>query len=359
MTLLKIENLFKQYPGASDYAVKDFNLEVEKSEIVALLGQSGCGKTTVLRSIAGLEVPDSGYIEMSGNPFNKGETFVPPEKRGIGIVFQDFALFPHLSVFQNIGFGLRERDNKARKERVNYLVNLVGLQGFEDRYPHQLSGGQKQRVALARALAPAPALILMDEPFSSIDAMFKDEMYEEIWKILKETRTTCIFVTHDTSDVMPVADRVALMSNGQVRQFGSPSEMYLRPKDCYVARFFGKTNLLKATVKEGGFQTKIGFIPYEPVPTDREEVILSIRPEGFKIAHCQEEGCLQGSLKNISFHGQYQEIVCSVCGEKFEESNEEENFDITLYVDQMKSGNHFNGQFYIIPRKEHIQVLEC
>ncbi len=353
MSLLKIKNLSKTYNKTEGYAVKNFSLEVEKGEIVSLLGQSGCGKTTVLRLIAGLEVPEEGHIEMNGNFFNQGHRFVPPEKRGIGIVFQDFALFPHLNVYKNVGFGLRERDKNARHERIQYLIRLIGLEGYENRYTHQLSGGQKQRVALARALAPAPPLVLMDEPFSSIDAMFKDQMYEEIWKILKETRTTCIFVTHDTSDVMPVADRVALMSDGLVKQYGSPSEMYLKPRDCYVARFFGKTNLFRAKVKSNGFETAAGFIPYEGVPEDRNEVMLSIRPEGFRIVNCEEEGCLKGKLKNVSFHGHYQELVCSVC------ENQQENVDITLHVDQMRPCHSFDEYCYIQPRHEHIQVLDC
>lgn len=204
---LEMKNISFKYSGSSTYVLKDFNLCVEKGEIVSIVGLSGSGKSTVLRLIAGLEVPTEGYISMHDKIVVASDTFVPPEKRNVGMVFQDYALFPHLTVYENIAFGIAKLKSIDRAARVGGLLDLINMAEYKDRFPYQLSGGQQQRVALARALAPNPYLLLMDEPFSNIDCDLKQKIRQEIKNILKAENMTCIFVTHDKSDVDDMSDR--------------------------------------------------------------------------------------------------------------------------------------------------------
>ncbi len=205
MTFFAIEHLtFGYHP--SQLIIRDFSLAMEQGEIVGILGPSGSGKSTLLRLIAGLEVPASGRIRIDGRTVFDAHTFVEPERRGVGMVFQDYALFPHLTVAQNIVFGLRRFPKKERQRRLEMMLDLVQLKGFEKRYPHELSGGQQQRVALARALAPQPSILLMDEPFSNLDAELRIAIREELRRILKKAAMTCIFVTHDKDDVEAICD---------------------------------------------------------------------------------------------------------------------------------------------------------
>lgn len=204
---LHLNQVSFQYDDANQYVLKDFNLTVAKGEIVSIVGLSGSGKSTVLRLIAGLEVPAKGAIRINGKVVADEKTFLPPEKRNIGMVFQDYALFPHLSVYSNIAFGISNMPKMERDERVDRLLALINMQEYKDRYPYQLSGGQQQRVAVARALAPRPYLLLMDEPFSNIDFELKEKMRLEIRSILKAEAATCIFVTHDKSDLDGLSDR--------------------------------------------------------------------------------------------------------------------------------------------------------
>lgn len=204
---LEMRDICFKYPNTGEYILKDFNLDVEKGEILSIIGLSGSGKSTVLRLIAGLEAPAAGTIRLN-NTLVAGEvTFVPPERRNIGMVFQDYALFPHMTVGDNIAFGLSDMPKQARLERINALLRLTNMTEYKDRYPYQLSGGQQQRVAVARALAPKPHLLLMDEPFSNVDYELKARMRQEIRDILKQENATCIFVTHDKSDVEDMSDR--------------------------------------------------------------------------------------------------------------------------------------------------------
>ena len=314
MNTLEIKNLHKKFPGTQAYAVRDFSLEVARGEIVALLGESGCGKTTILRMIAGFETPTRGQILLNGHVVSGEHVFVEPEKRGVGIVFQDYALFPHKTVWENICFGLFRMGSEERSEKAVAIIRLAGLGGLEQRYPHQLSGGQKQRVALARALAPEPGIILFDEPFSNLDSMRKNQMREDIRDIIRKSGSTAVFVTHDTRDVLAIADRVAVIRDGVNLQTGIPGEVYTHPTNPYVAHFFGKTNLMSGIVTDGGYQTPIGFIPADlPLPASMKEVMLSIRPEGFEPAE-EEEDCFCGSIKRKSFLGEYLEVVCAVPG---------------------------------------------
>lgn len=222
---VEIENLKFRYNHAKEDTIKNFALNVEKGEIISILGESGSGKSTVLRIIAGLEVQASGVIKMNGRIVLDDNTFVMPEKRGIGMVFQDYALFPHMTVTENILFGLKELTKKEKQVRLSEMLELVNLKGFEGRYPYELSGGQQQRVAIARALAPRPALLLLDEPFSNLDADLRSKIREEIKVILRQTGTTSIFVTHDKEDAYALADRIVVVKDGQVLKHGKISDI--------------------------------------------------------------------------------------------------------------------------------------
>lgn len=214
MNFCEIKELSFYYPKAKEMTIQDFTLTISQGEIVGILGQSGSGKSTLLRLISGLEEPAGGSIVIAGKTVVDERRFVEPEERGVGMVFQDYALFPHLTVAQNIVFGLHRLSRKERQKRLDEMLELVQLKGFEKRYPHELSGGQQQRVALARALAPKPQVLLMDEPFSNLDADLKERIREELRDILKKAKITCIFVTHDKEDVHAICDRTVVMGKG-------------------------------------------------------------------------------------------------------------------------------------------------
>ena len=236
-------------------AVDSVDLEVRHGEFVTVLGPSGCGKTTLLRLISGFEMPDAGGIEIDSRVVAGPRKWVPPERRRIGMVFQESALFPHLDVAGNIGFGLPRR---RRGTRVAELVALVGLVGLERRMPDELSGGQQQRVALARALAPDPALILLDEPFNSIDATLRAQIRGEVREILRAAGATGLLVTHDRSEALEIGDRVGVMRAGRIEQLTTPDELYLRPINRFVAEFVGEANLLRGEARHGEVITLVG-----------------------------------------------------------------------------------------------------
>lgn len=223
---IEIKGLKFKYKNSQEETIKDFTLDIKKGEIISILGQSGSGKSTVLRLVSGLEVPSSGTIKIDNRVIVDNNTFLFPEKRGIGMVFQDYALFPHMTVEGNIKFGLKNMDKKEKNKRLEEVLELVNLTEFKDRYPYELSGGQQQRVALARALAPKPSLLLLDEPFSNLDADLQIEIREELKKIIKQTGITSIFVTHDRDDSKALADRVVILENGQIINVGNPKEVF-------------------------------------------------------------------------------------------------------------------------------------
>ncbi|MBO0780079.1 MAG: ABC transporter ATP-binding protein [Ktedonobacteraceae bacterium] len=241
---LKIKQLSKNY--GSRPVVSQLDLTMEEGEILSLLGPSGCGKTTILRLLAGLVPPSGGHIEVGNRVFYDGKRNLPVEERGIGMVFQDYALWPHMTVFQNVAFGLRLRRMPRAEivQRVDELLTLVNLSGMSERYPYQLSGGQQQRVAVARALATKPRLLLLDEPLSGLDAGLRETMGAELVQLFKQLKITTINVTHDQNEAMTMSDRILVLRDGKVQQIGVPSELYLRPVNTFVGSFMGPINLL-------------------------------------------------------------------------------------------------------------------
>ena len=260
MTTLEVHNLVKRFHGTQQSAVKDISFELTAGEILALVGPSGCGKTTTLRIIAGLERSDSGIVRLNDRVVASETVFVPPEKRGVGMVFQDHALFPHLTVAENIAFGLRGQSPAEIKKTVGEMLHLVGLLPLSKRYPHALSGGERQRVALARALAPRPVLVLMDEPFSSLDADLRMEMREHVRRILKSMQATVVFVTHDQEEALYMGDRLAVLQNGHLEQIGTPQEIFHESNTRFVSEFMGDSDFLMGKVARGGIQTEIGLL---------------------------------------------------------------------------------------------------
>ncbi len=269
---IRCRQLSKRYGEA--VALDGFNLDVWEGNVVSLLGPSGCGKTTALRTIAGFERPDAGTIEVHGNPVVDGSIFVPPERRNVGMVFQDYALFPHMTVAANVAFGV-DRDQR----RVDEVLELVGLAGLGDRMPHELSGGQQQRVALARALAPRPSVVLLDEPFSNLDATLRERVRREVRSILRESRTTAVFVTHDQEEALAASDVVAVMHEGAVIQAAPPDVLYRSPATRWVAGFVGDADFVAAHAAGGSADTPLGRFPTELTGP----VTVMIRPEDVRL----------------------------------------------------------------------------
>jgi iron(III) transport system ATP-binding protein len=254
--ILELSNVTKAF--SEETAVDGISLDVERGELLTLLGPSGCGKTTTLRLLAGLETPTGGEIRLNDERVATADGATDPEERDVGIVFQDFALFPHLSVRENIAFGLEGMDDVDTKARVDELLELVDLPGHGEKSPDQLSGGQKQRVAVARSLAPEPEVLLLDEPFSNLDVRLRVEMREEVRSILKEAGVTAISVTHDQEEALSISDRVAVMNNGGIEQLGRPERVFEQPKSRFVASFLGRASFLTAYVHDETVKTGIG-----------------------------------------------------------------------------------------------------
>jgi ABC-type Fe3+/spermidine/putrescine transport system ATPase subunit len=281
MTQVSISQLNKIYPGATVKAVDNLNLDIESGGLHALLGPSGCGKTTTMKMIAGLLTPTSGDILFNG----VSQTPIPPEKRGAVMVFQNYLLFPYMSVGENVGFGLKMRgvDKATIKKKVAEMLELVQLPGVEDRRPKQLSGGQQQRIALARALIVQPNVLLLDEPLSNLDAHLRDEMRELIRGIQKDTKVTMVFVTHDQEEAVILADKIALIFDGVLRQNDTPDKFYEQPATERIARFFGGLNFLPGKLTDGRFDSSIGQFAVPQGVVDSGDALLSIRPESIEM----------------------------------------------------------------------------
>jgi len=306
---LDFEHVSRRY--GDTLALDDVTLDVPPGKVLCLLGPSGCGKTTLLRIAAGVERPSSGRVLLDNEEVAGPHRFVPPEKRGVGLMFQDFALFPHLTILDNVAFGLRSLTKaQARAEALNALER-VGLAQFAGAYPHILSGGEQQRVALARAIAPRPGVLLMDEPFSGLDPRLRETMREDTLAILHETRATCIVVTHDAEEAMRMGDGVALMRKGRVVQTGTAPELYRAPKDIFAARTFSDLNEMRARVEGGAASTPLGTFA-APKLADGTEAIACVRQGGVRLT-APEEGT-PGRVLDTRFLGDVGLVEVAVQG---------------------------------------------
>ena len=307
---IQLKSITKTYVGTSEPAIADLSLEVEQGSIITLLGPSGCGKTTTLRLIAGFERADKGVITLGGKVVSAEGIWLPPERRGVGMVFQDYALFPHLNVLNNIGFGYKGKD---RDKRIREVLELVNLEGYDKRYPNELSGGQQQRVALARALTRRPVVVLLDEPFSNLDADLRNHMRGEIKRIIKDAGITAVFVSHDQRDALAISDRIIVMKNGVIQQNGTPREIYQFPANKFVATFVGNTNILEGTIGTDAksVDTALGNIPCDHTHNlcPDEKVYISVRPDSLEM---DDNGHIQGRMKSYTYTGESIDAVIEV-----------------------------------------------
>ena len=279
---LVIENLSHSYNNdkATNLILDSINLKIKDGELLGLLGPSGCGKTTLLRLIAGFEVPKEGKIILNNNEISSNKNIVVPEKRKIGMVFQDYALFPHLNVFDNAKFGLKNNNDLSR---VDYLLNILGIESLKNRYPHELSGGQKQRLAIARALAPGTSFLLLDEPFCSLDLNVKLRLRSELPTILRNFNASGLMVTHDPEEAMAICDKVAVMNDGHIHQIDEPSELINNPKTLFVSSFILGNNVLKTNFSGGIINTVLGSINNNNLQENIDIKYLSISPKSISI----------------------------------------------------------------------------
>ncbi len=302
-TAIEAARVVKEFgQGATTFrALDDVSIAVREGEFFTLLGPSGCGKTTLLRLFAGFEMPSSGAILLKGEDI----TELPPNKRPVNTVFQSYALFPHLSVAQNIAFGLVMQGRPAGEvaAQVEKMLALVKLESLAGRRPAQLSGGQQQRVALARALAPAPRVLLLDEPLSALDLKLRKEMQIELKRLQTETGITFIFVTHDQEEALTMSDRIGVMSAGKLQQVGTPRDIYTRPVNRFVASFIGETNFLPATAVPGGVRLATGDVVALPGAPASGAVTLTVRPEQVRLVAAGEAGSIAATVRALVYFG--------------------------------------------------------
>lgn len=305
---LTFDNVSLQYGDI--HAVKGVSLDVAPGEIVCLLGHSGCGKTSLLRLAAGVESPSSGQILINDQVVS-GAAFMPPEERGVGLMFQDYALFPHLSILGNVMFGLKAMPTKAAEAEARLALDRVGMLDFAESFPHVLSGGEQQRVALARAIVPRPGILLMDEPFSGLDRRLREDVREGTLRVLRESRATCIIVTHDPEEALWMGDRIALMRSGELIQVDDPEGMYRKPRDLFAARFFCNLNEIPGRVRGGKVDTPVGIF-LAPGFADGTEVVIGIRPQGVRL---RPPGlCIPARIERRQFIGEVELLDIAVQG---------------------------------------------
>ena len=284
-------------------AVEGVDFALHPGETISILGPSGCGKTTLLRLIAGFEAPDAGEISICGEAVSGPGVHVQPDRRGVGMVFQEYALFPHKTVAENVSFGLNRLGSQERGRRTREVIELVRLSGLEERYPHELSGGQQQRVALARTIAPRPVSVLLDEPFSNLDAAMRQSMRREVQGILRENGTAAIFVTHDREEAFATADRVGVMRGGRLEQVDAPDVVYHSPATPFVAEAAGTSDFISGEIERGFAVTEIGRLPYvngNGRLSDGDRVLLLVRPDDFQVAQ-HEQGT--STVRSREFRG--------------------------------------------------------
>ena len=286
--LVTLEDVWKSHAPGSPAAVSGLSFALEQSEILALLGPSGSGKTTTLRLIAGFDRPDSGRILLNGAPVSGEGMWIEPEQRRIGMVFQDYALFPHLTLLDNVMFGLRNGSRQSRADSAREVLGVVGMAELAHRYPHELSGGQQQRVALARALAPSPLVLLLDEPFSNLDVDMRAEMRDELLRILRASETSAVIVTHDQEEALAVADRVGVLNQGRLEQLSEPEALYRRPRTRFVAEFVGQSDFIPGVVGDA-IETEVGSFPNGAGLPAGAGVDLVVRPDEVEIEPSGDE----------------------------------------------------------------------
>ena len=308
---LTFDRVERRYGEAA--ALAGFSLDIAPAEVVCLLGPSGSGKTTLLRVAAGIEKPTAGRVLINGQEVAGPDRFVPPEKRNVGLMFQDFALFPHLSILDNVAFGLKSLPREEARREAMAALARVGLERYAGEYPHILSGGEQQRVALARAIVPRPAVMLMDEPFSGLDVQLRERMQEETLQLLRETRATCLIVTHAPAEAIRLGDRVAVMRGGRLVQAGKAEELYRDPADLFVARLFSEINEIPLTVAGGAVRTPIGTFAV-PELAEGDDAVLCIRRRAIRLGRAGEG--LAGRVLHVRFLGDLAAI--EIAAEGFE-----------------------------------------
>jgi iron(III) transport system ATP-binding protein len=295
---LTLEHVQRRF-GAS-WALRGLSLDVAPGEIVCLLGPSGCGKTTLLRIVSGIEKPTAGRVLINDLEMAGPSRFVPPEERNVGLMFQDFALFPHLRIIDNVAFGLKPLGREQARREAFAVLARVGMGRYAEEYPHTLSGGEQQRVALARALVPRPAVMLMDEPFSGLDVQLREDIQNETLALLRETRATCIMVTHHPEEAMRLADRIAVMRAGRLVQVGKAAELYRDPADLFVARLFSEINEVPWTVEGGALRTPLGTF-WVPELAEGDRAVLCLRQRAIRLAPAGEG--IEARVLHVKFLG--------------------------------------------------------
>lgn len=331
MSHLIIKDLAYQYNATQ--VLRDLNLNVEQDEIVCLLGASGCGKTTTLKAIAGILQPEQGYMSIDSKVVNDSGLFVAPEKRNIGMMFQDYALFPHLTVSDNIAFGLSNMSKAQKRERVDEMLSLVKLDGCAQRYPHQLSGGQQQRVAIARALAYKPSLLLLDEPFSNIDTQVRFELIADIRRIIKAQQVSAVFVTHSKEEAFAFADTLAVMHGGKIAQQGSPEQLFSQPNSKVVAEFLGTGIYLTAKVlTPTEYETAFGVVQSLTASnTNCQQGQVYIRPHHIQLCEAAHSDANSLTILHRRFIGTRYVYRINIAGQECEVAAEQ---DRVLAVEQ-------------------------